>query len=184
MKLKIVIIALISTLVTVSAQDKYLTKTGYIWFYSHTPMEDIKAHNKQVVSVLNLKTGEIAFTLLMKSFEFKKALMQEHFNENYVESDQFPKAKFKGTIQNIESIDLATNKNVDVKVSGELTIHGVTQKIETTGTLSKTNDGIKGTAKFIVKPADYDIEIPKVVQNNIAKEIEVNVDMLYKPLSN
>src|SRR5690554_8148922 len=89
---------------SVFAQNKYFTKQGYISFYSHTPVEDIKAENNQVLSIIDFSTTEIAVTLLMKSFAFEKALMQEHFNENYVESDKYPKANFSGKIQNLEDI--------------------------------------------------------------------------------
>ena len=98
------------------AQKQYFTRQGYVSFFSHTPVEDIKADNNQVLSILDLETGEIAVTMLVKSFTFEKALMQEHFNENYVESDKYPKASFKGIITNLEAV-----KNGDVTVA---IIHG------------------------------------------------------------
>src|SRR5690606_1745103 len=88
----------------VQAQNNYFTKQGYISFYSHTSVEDIKAENNQVLSIIDFETGDIAITLLMKSFQFEKALMQEHFNENYIESDKYPKANFSGRIQNIKDV--------------------------------------------------------------------------------
>lgn len=89
------------------AQTRYMTKTGYIGFYSHTPVEDIKADNNQVASILDSQTGEMVFNVLIKSFVFEKALMQEHFNENYMESDKYPKASFKGKVSNLEKIDFS-----------------------------------------------------------------------------
>lgn len=179
----LIILALIVIAANMDGQGKYMTRSGYIWFYSHTPVEDIKAHNRQAACILNTETGEIAVTLLMKSFEFKKALMQEHFNENYVESDKFPKASFQGKVQDASSVDFSSPGEYEVPVSGSLTIHGVTNEIETEVTLNIKADGpIKASTMFLVKPADYDIEIPKVVRENIAKEIEVHVDVALKKM--
>ncbi len=179
----LIILALIFIAANLSGQGKYMTRSGYIWFYSQTPVEDIKAHNRQAACILNTETGEVAVTLLMKSFEFKKALMQEHFNENYVESDKFPKASFQGKVQDASPMDFSSPGEYEVPVSGSLTIHGVTNEIETEVTLNVKPDGpIKVKTMFLVKPADYDIEIPKVVRENIAKEIEVHVDVELKKM--
>lgn len=177
MKVKTIIL-LVSLSSFLSAQN-YVAKDGYVWFYSHTPVEDIEAHNRQVVSILNPETGELQYTLLVKSFEFKKALMQEHFNENYMESDKFPKSSFKGTITNIKEIDFTKDGEYTAKVKGDLTIHGVTKPVEVEGKVIVNGNKSVAKAKFIAKPGDYDIEIPSVVEKNIAKEIEVNVDVTY-----
>jgi polyisoprenoid-binding protein YceI len=105
--------------------------------------------------------------------------MQEHFNENYMESDIFPKADFKGSITNIDKIDFKKDGSYPAIVSGDLTIHGVTKPVTTTGTIITAGTTITATAKFIISPGDYDIKIPSVVENKIAKEIEVNVDVIY-----
>jgi polyisoprenoid-binding protein YceI len=117
----------------------------------------------------------------MRSFQFKKALMQEHFNENYVESGKFPKASFTGNV--VEPVKVAWDKpgEYPVKVKGKLTIHGVTKEVETDGTITVETGRITGRSRFIVKPEDYEIKIPQVVRNNIAKEIQVNVLMYYTP---
>ncbi len=159
--------------------QRYISKNGHIWFYSHTPVEDIEAHNRQVVSILDASTGSVQFSLLIKSFEFKIALMQEHFNENYMESDKLPKAGFKGLVKNIEKIDFNKDGDYPVEVNGDLLIHGVTKPVTTKGTITVAGSAITAKAKFIVAPKDYDIKIPSVVENNIAKEIEVNVDVTY-----
>ena len=114
------------------SQDKYFTKSGRISFFSTAPMENIEAHHRSVSAVLD-KNGNIQFSLLMKGFEFKKALMQEHFNKKYVESDQFPKAEFKGQIINNSEINYATDGNYPARVKGKLTLHGQTREIETNG---------------------------------------------------
>lgn len=161
--------------------QEYMTRSGYIWFYSETPVEDIKAHNRQVACILNTETGEVGVTLLMRSFEFKKDLMQQDFNQQYVESEKYPKSTFEGKITDLSKVDFSEAGKFDVPVSGKLTIHGVTNKISTEVTLTvEENDVIKAKNMFIVEPADYDIEIPKVMRNNIAKEIEVHVDFELK----
>ena len=152
-----------------------MTRNGYIKFYSHAPIEDIKAENEQVAAILNGDDGSLTFALLIKSFEFKKALMQEHFNENYLESDEFPKALFKGNILNFSKDMVQKNGEHKVMVSGKLTIHGQTRDIRAQATLKVKGNQIIGTTKFIVKPEDYHIRIPNAVRNNIAKEIEVTV---------
>jgi len=128
MKYYLLIILSLGFFLTASGQ-KYMTKNGYIGLFSHTPLEDIKADNNQVASVLDASTGEIVFQVLLKSFHFQKTLMEEHFNENYVESDKFPKSTFSGRITNLSAIDFSKNGVYDVNVDGDLMIHGVTKKV-------------------------------------------------------
>jgi polyisoprenoid-binding protein YceI len=168
--------------VTITYGQRYLTKTGHIWFHSEAPLETIEAHNNQVNAALDLKTGSIVFKVLMKSFIFKKALMQEHFNENYVESDKFPNATFQGKVTNIDSIDFDKEGSNDVQVTGNLTIHGKTNQVSTTGILIVQSDGIQSRAKFTIMIADYDISIPGAVTGKIADEVEINVDLHLKEL--
>jgi polyisoprenoid-binding protein YceI len=164
--------------------QKYITKNGYIGFFSHTPLEDIKADNNQVASVLDTSTGEIVFQVLLKSFHFQKTLMQEHFNENYVESDKFPKSTFSGRITNLSAVNFSKNGVYDVTVEGDLMIHGVTRKVMAKGSIEILTGEIKADSKFIIVPEDYNIKIPAVVRNNIAKTIEITVTMKYSPLGN
>lgn len=180
MKSKIILILLFFACQFASAQ-KMICKDGHIWFYSHTPIEDIEAHNHQVVAVLDPSNGELVFTLLIKSFEFKKELMQEHFNENYMESDDFPKAGFKGVIKNFDGINLKVDGKHEVEVTGDLTIHGVTKTVALSGNLEITDGIVQSKSDFIVKPSDYNISIPDLVEEQIAKEIEVHVDVVFKP---
>ena len=140
--------------------QRYIAKNGHIWFYSHTPIEDIEAHNRQVVSILDASSGSIQFSMLIKSFEFKIALMQEHFNENYMESDKLPKAGFKGIVKDIEKIDFNKDSDYPVEVSGDLLIHGVNKPVTTKGTITVAGSAITARAKFIVAPKDYNIKIP------------------------
>lgn len=165
----------------ISAQ-KFMTKNGSIKFYSETPMETIEADNKQVNSAYDHESGAFVFKVLMKSFEFEKALMQEHFNENYMESDAFPVAFFKGEVLNNDEIDLSKNGSIEVRVKGTLKMHGVTKEMETKGMMEIKDDMIHATAIFNIKPSDFDIKIPGAVVKNIAEAIEVTVDVELKKL--
>jgi YceI-like domain len=161
----------------ITAQSKLFTKTGSISFFSKTNVENISAKNNKVLSVWEMATGNIEFSVLMKGFEFEKALMQEHFNENYVESDKFPKATFKGIIENSKTVSLVTNNSYTLKVTGTLTMHGVTKPV-TTSTTIKINNGIaSATASFNVLMADYNIKIPAAVSGSINKSIQISINI-------
>jgi polyisoprenoid-binding protein YceI len=162
--------------------QKYMTKNGYIGFHSYTTVEDIKADNNQVAGVFDTSTAEMVFQVLIKSFHFDKALMEEHFNENYMESDKFPKATFTGKIINTNDVIFSKPGTYDVQVEGDLTIHGVTNKMNVKGTIEVSTGGINATSKFNLVPEDYKINIPGVVRNSIAKTFEVTVIMKYAPL--
>jgi polyisoprenoid-binding protein YceI len=183
MKHLAILILLVATSYTASAQ-KYMTKNGYIGFYSHTPMEDIKADNNQVAGVLDISTGDIVFQALIKSFHFDRALMEEHFNENYMESEKYPKSTFKGKVTNLSAVNFSKNGTYDVTVEGDLTIHNVTNKAIIKGTIEVLTGGINASSKFNVVPEDYKIEIPGVVREKIDKNLTVTVTMKYAPVEN
>ena len=164
--------------------QKYMTKNGYIGFFSDTPVEDIKGDNNQVASVIDITTGEIVFQVLIKSFKFEKALMEEHFNENYLESEKFPRSTFKGKITNLTAVDFGKPGKYDVTVEGDLNIHNVTNKVSVKGTIEIVPGGINANSKFNIVPEDYKITIPAVVRNKIAKIIEVTVASKYTPVEN
>jgi polyisoprenoid-binding protein YceI len=161
-----------------NSQERYLTKNGSINFYSKMPMEDISADNNQVLSIVDAANGKIAISILMKSFLFKKALMQEHFNENYVESDKYPKATFKGNILNFDAVNETETKS---QVKGVLTIHGVSKEIVIVANLIKTKEAILVTGDFMIELNDFNIEIPAVVAKNIAEKIKVSFTFNHKP---
>ena len=163
-----------------NAQERFLTKNGMISFFSETPIENIKAQNNQVLSIVDAANGKMAISILMKSFMFKKALMQEHFNENYVESDKYPKATFKGTIIDFDKI---TASGVSIEIKGYLTMHGITKEITIEALTKKTPEAIKMTGDFIINLADFDVNIPSVVKNKISEKIKVSFrlnHMIYK----
>ena len=181
---RIVFILILSFVFFSVNSQKYMTKNGYIGFYSHTPFEDIKADNNQVAGVLDISTGEMVFQVLIKSFHFERALMEEHFNENYIESEKFPKSIFKGKITNLAAVNFSKNGTYEVTVEGELTIHDVTNKITTGGTIEVVTGGINASSKFKIVPEDYNITIPGVVRDKINKDFDVTVTMKYSPVEN
>lgn len=181
--IKILSLAILTLLAGELLAQKYITKNGKIDFYSDAPTEKIEAFNNQVNCALDIGTGNFIFKVLMKSFQFEKALMQEHFNENYVESHKFPNATFVGKVSNASAIDFTKNGTYDAQIQGDLTIHGVTQTISEKGSFEVKDGAIHGKSTFYVAVADYDIKIPQTVITNIAKEIQINVDILLKPLN-
>ena len=179
---KLSILILIIGLYTASfAQDRFISKTGHVWFYSKTPVEVIEAHNNQVASVISTKTGSLAFEIVNKSFKFERALMEEHFNENYMESGKFQKSTFSGKFVDFDVKNFSKDGSYKVNVEGDLTIHGVKKHIKTPGTIEVKGGKIVAKSKFIVKPEDYGIEIPGLVRDKIGKNMDVNVDIIYSP---
>jgi hypothetical protein len=183
MKRIIVIFFVLLTGFTVDGQ-KYMTKNGFIGIYSITPMEEIKADNNQVAAALDTGTGDMVFQVLIKAFHFPRALMEEHFNENYMESDKYPKSTLKGKITNLSSVSFAKNGTYEVTVEGDLTIHNVTKKVSIKGTIEVVTGGINASSKFNIVPEDYNITIPGVVRDKINKNLEVTVSMKYTPVEN
>jgi hypothetical protein len=146
-------------------------------------MENIKGDNNQVAGVLDISTGELVFQALIKSFHFDRALLEEHFNENYMESDKFPKSVFKGKITNLSMVDFSKNGTYEIIVEGDLTIRDATNRINTKGTLEVVAGGITANSKFNISPEDFKINIPGVVRDKINKNLEVTVTMKYTPLA-
>lgn len=176
------ILSLLVLVSSLQAQDSlWFTKTGHVYFISHTDIIDIDANNHQTGSFLNVSTGEMAFTLLMKSFRFSLPLAEEHFNENYVESDKFPKAMFKGKILNYDPGMLLNDTDYPVVVEGDLTMHGITSRIREAGVLRKSGMEIRAVSRFSIQLETYGIKIPNIVEDRVAKEIPIQVDLKYEP---
>jgi hypothetical protein len=165
------------------SQDKFFTKTGTITIDATTnaSLETVHGINRAVSAVLDLKTGNLLFIVLMKGFEFQKALMQEHFNENYVESDKYPKADFKGLVENISALNLSKDGRYLVNVTGMLTMHGRTNRVEAKGTLEVNNGKISASATFPVVLKDYDITVPGLVADKVSKTATIMVDCTLEP---
>jgi len=155
--------------------QKYFTRNGYVRFFSKTPMENIEAINNQVSCIVDMGTGEVVSKMLLTAFQFEKALMQEHFNENYVESEKFPQATLKAEILNLKEIDFSKKGISNVDLDADITLHGTTHHYTLKGTVENQNGKLNALCTFIVTPSDFEIKIPKAVENNIAKEVEVNV---------
>jgi hypothetical protein len=166
---------------SITAQN-YVTRNGYIRFYSKAPLENIEAVNNVVNCVINSNNGDFVFRVLMRSFTFEKALMQEHFNDNYVESHKYPNASFQGKIKNISEINFSVPKVYDVIVEGDLTIKNITKQVSHKGTLDVRNDEVIGQSTFTIKVADYNITIPSTLIRNIASEIEITVKVNLKKM--
>jgi polyisoprenoid-binding protein YceI len=176
MKKYLVFLFLAFLLSTAAKAQTYVTKNGSVRFHSEAQLEKIEAVNRQVNVALLPATGDFVFKVLMKSFTFEKALMQEHFNENYVESDKYPESTFLGKITNIKEINFTKDGTYPAVVEGKLTIHGVTQVVKQNGTIEIGKDLVTAKAKFNILLADYKITVPNTVVNNISKTIEITVD--------
>lgn len=170
------------TVLQATAQDKYYTKSGKIDFYSKAPLEDIEAANRSAVCVLDATSGSLQFSVLMKGFEFENEEMQDHFNENYLESHLYPKAEFKGQIVNNNVVNYNKQGNYPVQIKGGLTIHGVTKEVQTTGTIKVNDGGLNAVSTFNIQVTDYGIKIPAIVKDKIAKNVKISVDTKLTPL--
>jgi hypothetical protein len=158
----------------------YLTSSGQTSFFSKTPAEDISAVNKTTSSIINGRNDSIVVRIKNLSFDFPNSLMKDHFNENYMESEKYPYSTFKGKIT--PHLDFTKDGAYPVTATGKLMIHGVEREVTLQGNASVKGEEVKLSAEFLVKTADYHIEIPKLVFQKIAESIKVNFDATYKPL--
>lgn len=182
--MKIIIISLLSiiSLTQIQAQ-RYFSKSANVSFYSEAPLEKIEAVNSKGTCVIDFGNGQMEFAVLIKAFQFEKALMQEHFNENYMESGKYPKSTFKGSIADVQSVNLKKDGTYPVQVSGKLEIHGVTKDIQVPATIMVKNGSVSAESSFSVAVADYGIEIPSVVRENIAKIVDISLKADLEPLN-
>ncbi|MEN7550937.1 YceI family protein [Rapidithrix thailandica] len=150
-----------------------IDRNGTTSFFSVAPLENIVAVNNQVLAAINLQKGTVAVSMLMRGFRFKKTLMEEHFNENYVESDKYPKATFQGTIKDFTLLPFDQNGSFEAVVEGEVSLHGVTQPLSTEVQFTLTDKFVQASTTFELVVADFEIKIPQLVVNNIAKKVEV-----------
>lgn len=161
-----------------ASAQQFATREAHISFLSETPLEDIRAESQEASAILDLATGQLAFQVPILSFHFPKALMEEHFNENYMESEQFPKASFRGTLS---GLDPGVKDAQGVVAKGTLEMHGVSMEREVTGTMVRTDLGWSLNASFPVACVDHAIDIPKVVSENIAEVIDVTLSATLMP---
>jgi hypothetical protein len=159
--------------------QKFTAEKGHITFFSDAAIEDIEAVNTVVGSLLNATSGDLVFIIKIRDFVFQKSLMREHFNEKYMESEKFPKATFQGKLVGFKPGVAGEQK---VKAVGKLTIHGVTKDVDISGIAESVNSKVLLKSKFMVKLADYEIKIPQLIWQNIAEQVEVKIDFIYKPV--
>lgn len=172
--------AVLFTLISsVLIAQKYKSEKSVVTFFSRAAIEDIAATNEKSVSIFEASTGEVAFLITISDFQFEKSLMQQHFNEKYMESDKYPKANFKGVIS---GFDMSTAVDQPVSAKGTLTIHGQSKGIDVPGLLQILNDKIVMKSTFMIELKDYKIKIPQLLWQNIAESVEVNIEFTYKIL--
>jgi polyisoprenoid-binding protein YceI len=180
MKKKILTSVLASVGFWCFSQTLFQTKTGQISFFSETPVRNIEAINNQVASLINTETGEVVFSVPIKEFKFEKALMEEHFNENYMESAKYAKSTFQGKITNLNAVDFKTNGTYTVSVEGKLTMHGVTKPLSVIGKISIGQGKISVVTNFTVQLIDFNIERPTIVMKEIAESVDVKINCQYE----
>jgi len=165
-----------------TSDDKLVNKNGYINFFSHTVAEDISSDNYKVTSTLDRQTGDVAYSVPMQSFEFEKALMQKHFNsDKFLDTRQFPKAKFAGKITNLDEINFSMDGTYKANVDGDLTIKDVTKPISESGTITVKGSKITVDAKMQVTLANYEIAFKEgKPSTNVAKVIDVTIKSEYE----
>ena len=175
----ILFICFVALCLNSGAQPLYITKDAKINFNSSTTVEDIVAESNQATTIIDIDKNVIKFSVLTTSFKFRRALMEEHFNENYIESPKFPKASFTGKIGS--PIDWKNEKTVSVDVTGTLTMHGVNKEITFKANLTPGKGKISATSEISVTPESFNIQIPAAVRDKIAKEVTIKIDAVYAP---
>jgi len=161
-----------------SKQNQFIARQGQISFFSYTSVENIEAKNNQVLSILDIEKEEIAISMLMRAFVFKKDLMYEHFNESYIESDLYPKANFEGKIIDFD----AKSKEQQTKIiRGQLTIHGITKELDIKASIANSNGNYILSGEFDISVKDFEIKIPPILASNIAKTISIQFLFQYQP---
>lgn len=172
-------LSLVLTLASLTAfGQRYISEKSFVSFFSGATIEDITADNSKANSIFDIASGDIAFSIPIREFKFAKSLMQEHFNEKYMDSEKFPKSTFQGKITGYEPNGTGPQA---AKALGKLTIHGVTKDIDVPGTVEIANNKVVIKSKFKVKLEDYSIKRPQLLWQNIAEEVEVSIDFTFKP---
>jgi polyisoprenoid-binding protein YceI len=169
--------------ISADAQQKFLTRTGHISFFSEAPLENIEAHNRQVTAIIDAGKGSLAFKVIMKSFEFEKAAMQDHFNKQYLHTDKHPDARFEGSFLDPSALNVNKEGTYKVTVQGKLTIHGVTRDVKEAGVIEVKGNTLSTKAKFTIRLADYEVKVPSDYVRKISSEIDITVDATLNPFT-
>jgi len=172
--------------ITAFSQNDQSTTSGHIKIFSSTPAEDIEANNYKVISIIKPATGDVVFSVPMQSFEFEKALMQKHYNsKKFLDTKQFPKSKFKGTITNLSDIDFTKDGTYEAEVNGSLTIHGVSKDVSEKLALTVKNGNVTGVTEFDIVLADYGVIFKSgKPSTNISKTIKITANLNYTEKTN
>ncbi|MCF8360206.1 MAG: YceI family protein [Prolixibacteraceae bacterium] len=184
MKLKILIISLFAFMFINGQAQKYITKTGYVYFMSHTDAIDIDGSNNKVAAILDVSNGEMVAIVLIKAFELPLATADKHFNETYMESDDHPKATFIGKLPEVTGLDLTVEGEHEVTAQGTLSIHGKSQEINQKVKLLVKEGKLMGNCDFKVNIDDYGITVPEDVKDRVAKVVDVKIKMTLEPMKN
>ncbi|MCB0820880.1 MAG: YceI family protein [Bacteroidetes bacterium] len=168
---------------SVNAQNIYFTKTAKVKLDAtpENPVEEIEAINNEASSFVNRETGDVVFAVLVKSFRFQKALMEEHFNENYMESNKFPKSDFKGKISDLSAINFSKDGEYKAEVEGTLTMHGISKTVKAPVTFTVKGGKFSAVSSFKINLSDYGIERPSVVKDKISETATISIDASYEP---
>ena len=158
--------------------NKYIARQGQVSFFSYTTAENIEAKNNQVLSIIDFSKNEIAISMLMNAFVFKKSLMHEHFNDSYIESDLYPKATFKGKIIDFEPLNTSTQTKM---IKGTLTIRDIAKEVEIKTLIKKDKESFVLSGEFEIVVEDFNINIPPIVAPNIAQIISTKFRFEYQP---
>lgn len=177
MKIRLVGLLLSISVLLSAQQNRFFSREAGVSFYSQTSLENIEAHLYTGVAIVDVTNGQVEFSLLIKDFKFKNAVMQEHFNENYMESDKFPRAVFKGSLDKHNASLFVKEGSIKEVVTGSLTLHGVTQTVQAEILFTVKADGLAAQTSFVIQPSDYHIQIPSILTNKIAKDIKVNIQI-------
>ncbi|WP_111684448.1 YceI family protein [Winogradskyella tangerina] len=168
-------------LLSFTAPEEYITRQGTVTFFSYTNVENIQATNNQVLSLFKPNDSAIAVSILMRAFVFEKSLMQEHFNESYIESDLYPKATFEGSIIDFDPSFEGEQTRI---VKGDFTLKDVTMEREIKVKITKSETGYTIEGDFNVSIKDHNIKVPGLLSPNIAETINVSFNFQYEPYEN
>lgn len=178
---KLIILGFVLLLSNFVVSQKLMTRTGEIKFEASMPaFEEVAATNNTVSCIFDQSNGEFATLALVKAFKFKVPLMEEHFNENYIESTKFPKATFKGKILNFNASKLSSTKII-YELEGDLMLHGITKKIKNKISLTLNAGKINAITNFFIKPNDYGIEIPSLVKSKVSENVKLAINFNLEP---
>ena len=173
-RLRLLLAFLLLAALPAGAQTRFQFGSSTVTFFSSAPLEDIEAVNKGSRAVIDWDKRSFLIAIPIKSFQFHSGLMQEHFNENYLESDKYPECTFRGTFSG--NVDLSRDGDYPVTADGDLTLHGVTKKRTIPATIKVRNGQASVYSKFQIRIADHKISIPKMVFKKIAEVVDVTVN--------